>query len=366
MENSGKKKLLMMGAIIIGLVVFIVIVLLIYHAISGNKKLSYKEIENKVIAAAKKYYGDNEKALPKEDGEQVTISDSKLTSAGYLKDLSSYASNNTKCSANVYTTKQDSDYRYTVFLDCGKDYSVNSFAQYLKSNVEKVVTGEGLYELNGEYVYRGNSPKNYLKIEKNYYRIVKITGDNVLAILETRLDLEKWDDRYNIDINNEYGVNTYEVSRIKEYLDDLYKSNSKVISNKEKKYMANQTLYVGKRSIEDTFNDGSIEKSETIENQKFGLLPLYDYINASVDENCLTAENISCENYNYLVYYNRPWWTITSDSNTSYKTYLISQYGEINLTNDNMVGYVRPTVMLINDIVYSSGDGSYENPYTIK
>ena len=59
MKDLGKKKLLMIAAGIIGLVVLIIIILLVFHAVT-NKKTSYKDIENKVVEAAKKYYGDNQ------------------------------------------------------------------------------------------------------------------------------------------------------------------------------------------------------------------------------------------------------------------------------------------------------------------
>ena len=48
------------------------------------------------------------------------------------------------------------------------------------------------------------------------------------------------------------------------------------------------------------YNDGSIEKSSLLEKQYIGLLPLYDYINASIDTNCNSALTESCTNYNYL------------------------------------------------------------------
>ena len=60
------------------------------------------------------------------------------------------------------------------------------------------------------------------------------------------------------------------------------------------------TLCIGKRNDLDTSKDGSIECSSPLENQYIGLLPLYDYMNASLDSICLNANSKECQNYNYL------------------------------------------------------------------
>ena len=218
MKDVGKKKLLMIAGAIVGLLVLIIIILLIFHAITGEKKLSYSEIEDKVLTAAKKYYNENKNALPENDGEQVVISDNTLTSAGYLKEMSKLTNKTgSTCSANVYVTNINSEYRYTVKLDCGKDYSKKTLSEYIKENVEKVYSGDGLYELNGELVYRGDTPNNYIKIDKRLYRIVKITDDKVTIIVDSdRITTKTWDDRYNIEKDSEYGINDFTISRIKE------------------------------------------------------------------------------------------------------------------------------------------------------
>ena len=70
MKNMGKKKLLMITGGILGLLVLITIILLIYNAIFG--KTSYKDIENKVLKAAQKYYSDNQSLLPKNEHLKIS------------------------------------------------------------------------------------------------------------------------------------------------------------------------------------------------------------------------------------------------------------------------------------------------------
>ena len=63
-------------------------------------------------------------------------------------------------------------------------------------------TGNGLYDLNGEKVYRGETVNNYVKLDNALFRIVKIIANNqILLIADDVLDSSSlpYDDRYNSD-----------------------------------------------------------------------------------------------------------------------------------------------------------------------
>lgn len=366
MKDLGKKKLLMIAGAIVGIVVLIIIILLIYHAINGSKT-SYTDIENKVLAASKKYYNKNKELLPENDGLEVRIDDVTLTAAGYLKSMSSLTKNlnGASCSAEVVVRNVNGNYRYTPLLNCGEEYSSKTLASYINDNVSKVYTGEGLYELNGELVYRGEAPNNYVKISGKTYRIVKVVDNEVVLISNEKIEKDVWDDRYNVDRTMNDGINDYPVSRIYEKLNTLYNDN-KIVSANDKSLLASHTLYIGKRNSSDNYNDGSIEKSQYFENQYVGLLPLYDYINASVDENCQSADNNSCANYNYLNYYDYNWWTITADASNSFRVYRVSSTGEVDISKASSNGYIRPVIYLAKDVLYVSGTGTIADPFIIK
>lgn len=119
MKNMGKKKLLMITGGILGLLVLITIILLIYNAIFG--KTSYKDIENKVLKAAQKYYSDNQSLLPQNEQEEVSTTDASLTAAGYLKNMNDLTKKmkGVTCSAKVVVSYAGGEYRYTPLLDCG-------------------------------------------------------------------------------------------------------------------------------------------------------------------------------------------------------------------------------------------------------
>ena len=101
-----------------------------------------------------------------------------------------------------------------------------------------------------------------------------------------------------------------------------------------------------------------------IEKQFIGLLPLYDYLNASLDTNCTTSISTSCMNYNYLAKYQNNWWTMTSTSLNTYNVFHISKSPA--LTSASSTAYVRPVLHLAKDAIYVSGDGTSENPYIVK
>lgn len=365
MKQLGKKKLLWIAGGIIALVVLIVVILLIYNAIFGGT--SYENIENKLVDAAKEYYSENKELLPKNENEQLTISDSTLTSKNYLKSMSELTKkmDGVSCTGTVMVSYVNGNYRYTPTLDCGKDYRSQTFTSYLQENVNTVINGQGLYQLNNELIYRGEDPNNYVKFANKMWRIVKISDNNVVLILNEKYNKSVFDDRYNTERNRNDGINDYSVSRIYENLTNLYQKNE-LFNNETKTKLSSYTLYLGKRSENEAINDGSIEKSKVLENQYIGLLPLYDYINASIDLNCNSAITNSCSNYNYLADYGYNWWVQTADSITTYKVFRITSEGTVELTKANTNGYLRPVIHLATDVLYASGDGTLENPYIIK
>ncbi len=365
MRNLGKNKLIMIACGIIVFVLVIVIILLLYNAIFA--KTTYKDIENKVLDAAKKYYSEHTELLPQNENEEVSTTDAALTQAGYLKSMSELTKkmDGVTCTATVMVNYAGGEYRYTPLLNCGDSYSTKTLVSHIETNESKVFNGDGLYEYNGELVYRGEKPNNYVKFAGKIWRIVKIVNGKAVLISDEKVSSVVWDDRFNTDRDDTDGINNYSVSRIKDSLDELYKDD-KFFNNETKNLLSSHTLYVGKRYETDNYNDGSIEKSQVIENQYIGLLPLYDYINASIDMNCNSADTDSCTNYNYLSLYGYTWWTITADASNTYKVFRVSSSGTIGLTRASSNGYMRPVIHLAKDAIYVSGNGTAENPYIIK
>ena len=363
-QDIGKKKLLIIIGSIVGVIVLIIVILLLYNAFF--KKNSYASVENQVLEAAINYYEDNPKLLPRNINDEVSINSTTLTAGEYLKNLSELVPDeNVNCTATVTVTNINNNYRYVTKLKCGEVYSTKTLVDKVKEDSPVVISGQGLYEMNGELVYRGDNPNNNVKFADHNWKIVKIENNQVMLILNDKYTRVTWDDRFNNERNQDDGINDYSVSRINDYLTNLYNGDS-LFDDKEKLIIAAHNLYIGKRSEDINYNDGSIEKSVVLENKYIGSLPLFDYINASLDTNCYSASTKACANYNYLAGFDYNWWTMTGDSDTTHKVYRVSSNGKVTTSRAVTSIYVRPVIYLAKDAIYVNGNGTLDNPYIVK
>ncbi len=369
-KRIDRKMLMMLG--VLGAVILIIVVAIIVVSLTSGGKLSYSKIENKMVEAAEKYYRDNANSLPSAVGDEVEIDVSTLASGGYMRNLSEY--NNSSCSGKVLVGKVSNGYDYVASLDCGEDYKTRFLVDKLLENV--ATSGNGLYkmedvvrkqtnsidnDLMSGYIYRGEVVNNFVKMDKVLYRVVKIDGNNDLMMFATNLiENNVYDDRYNSSIQDNYGYNDYKVSRAYENLQRAYeeKPSTDLIKTKA----VGKDICVGKRSDTDTATDGSLECSDVLENQYYSLLPMYDYMNASLDKGCTTALSQECNNYNYLSQYHT--WMMTGATSSSYEAYKLGTSLQKSRTYTN--GGIRFVNYLSKRLVYVSGSGTELDPYIVK
>ena len=231
---------------------------------------------------------------------------------------------------------------YVPNISCTDGYSSTRLADHLISQDKIVSSGNGLYATYDYYTYRGDNVDNYIIFNNQLWRIVKINSDGSIKIIETdkaikskkgskeyknsRRPSEVWDNRYNVDKNYTSGFNDYVHddinSRIKDYLEDVYINE---YSDETKGYIVKQDLCIGKRSLTDNINDGSIECSNILNDQYVGLLQLNEYINASLDPSCVSAESVTCSNYNYIAAMKSTFWSITAVKDNTYDVFKIGK-----------------------------------------
>ena len=266
------------------------------------------------------------------------------TISEYLKDKK------TSCKGTINITKVNQNYRYTPILNCDKEYKTTYLTDYIKNN-EPIKTSEsGLYELNNELVYRGEIINNNVSFANLNWKIIKISENKIILILSDLIKSEKqqpWDNRYNQEKDAKIGINNYELSRAREYLNNLYESNTLFTEN-DKLLISNNNLFIGKRSINDEDKTGQAEKSKILENQYIGLLPAYDYINASIDNNCKSLETESCNNYNYLALFEQNWWLITAEKENTNKVYKVENDASIYNAQAVNKAYIKKSDVLHN------------------
>ncbi len=370
-DAARKRMFKMMGIIVGGMVILLVVLYII--SIFSTKTYSYTEIEKILKDAAISYFKDNPDNLPTEEGNIVEIDSSNLIVAERMKDLSEYTKEGVACSATVQVEKSGNDYLYTPYLNCGEEYLTEELYKRLTKDENLVTSGYGLYATNGAYVYRGEKVNNYVKLGENLWRIVKITSNNNIVLIseEGVLYDQPWDNRYNEANHFASGFNTYNASRMKEYLDQIYDNPSEengevLLSKKDKAKLVSYNLCTGKKSASSEAKDNSEECTEVLQNQKYGLLTLSDYLYASVDPNCKNASSKTCQNYNYLVKKNKSWWLATGDTSDSSKVYSIQGTGAIESQIASNYNGVRPVIYLNSKVLYKSGNGTEEKPYKIK
>lgn len=366
LKDIGTKKILIVSGIIVGVIVFIIIALKLFNSMFAGT--SYSKIESTMVSAARKYYEKNPKMLPQMSGGVVNISSTNLTSNGHMKDLNEYTKKidgSLSCTGSVSVTNIEGQYRYTPSLNCGDKYKTTTLVGYVRDHEPLVITGQGLYELNGGYVFRGDAPNNYVRFANHLWYITKIYDDYAYLMLADRANYRSvWDDRYNVERGSNTGINDYQVSRMRTYLENLYNSEE-LFTSSDKMLLTPYTLQVGNRALSQTANDGSIEGSVTIENSYIGILPAYDYINASIDTSCVSTESNSCTNYNYMSYFDFAWWLSTGNSESTHQAYKVN-LGTLDFGMANQDSRVLPVVRLVKDALYVSGDGTKDNPYVIK
>ena len=367
-NNEMKKKLMKVMLIVLGFLVFLLIVILIISVVSNGNK-SYEEIEKELKNAAIEYYKVQSGLLPREEGETVTVKAKTLADAGFMKPLSELRKNES-CSGRVEVTKIKDNIVYTPYLDCGDNYTTKElYKAILEQGI--VTTGAGLYDMNGEKVYRGDDVNNYVSLDKQVFRIVKVTSDNKILLILNEIDSTMssyYDDRYNPIKQFNSGFNDYKISRIYTYLDNLYngKGEIQLLSDNDKEKLTPFNLCIGKRTPTEIVNNNTVECSDVLENQMIGLLTVSDYINASLDTNCKATTNKSCQNYNYLELKNIDWWLVTGNSLNNYESYIVKMSGYIDETTTSSYKKIRPVIMLNNNVMIKSGDGSVSNPFILK
>ncbi len=361
LRSIDRKLLIYLGAVVVIAIIAIIFSIVMYKI--KNSNLSYTEVEKRLVSAAKDYYKENSNLLPKKDGGEVIIRDSKLSDEGYMKPMSKLIKDGS-CKGKVVVTLNEKKYRYVAYLDCGKEYQTKEmYKKIIESGT--VNEKEGLYKLDNEYIFRGEKVNNYLKFDNKIFRIMKVNSDNTIQIIyeeDYRERSYNWDNRYNADIKNSYGYNTYEKSRLKETLDEIYNTDLFFTSKKYKAMLSPMTVCIGSRS-ENESRGKEADCAATLADQYVTTLTAYEYMQASIDEKCTYTTAKSCVNYNYLrVPFS--FWTITPNSENTYSVYMISKWLISTETNDS--NSIRPIVTLSADIMYAKGNGTENSPYEIR
>ena len=345
----------------LGGTVLILVIMIAISACSSNFSSSYTSIENKMVSSAKKYYNSNPNLLPKEVGGKVRVSIATLVDEELIKEVYDVKDKNNKCSGYVEVTKVEDDYSYIPFLTCKGNYEPRYLSDKVKDSKPDEY-GNGSYEVEGEYIYRGDDVNNYVKFNNRLWRIVKVDkdGDIKIVLSEELKELRmSYDDSYNSDANHNYGIvtnygKTYIRKNLKTYYEKEFDKDSKA------KIVA-KNLCIGSYAEEDEYSKEK-DCSVVAENEVIGLLTAYDYKMASLSDKCIKLSDNACSNYNYLsdVYT----WLSNTKTNSSYEAFFLN--GNIRSSYAKTRIIVQPVLYLSKDVLIQKGVGTLEKPYIIK
>ena len=368
-NQDAKKKMIKFMLIIICGLVFLLIILYVASLLSP-KSYTYEEVETILKNAAQSYFADYPESLPKVEGTIIEIDSSNLVEAGKMNNISDYM-DGAICTGTVQVELSGTEYLYTPYLNCGEIYSTVELANKVL-NESTVNSGYGLYSTNTGYAFRGEDVNNYVQLDKSLWRIVKVTSNNNLVLISAEgvPYTQYWDNRYNEERLYEAGINQYDASRIKDYLNKIYTKPSEedgevLLSNSDKAKMISFNVCTGKRSINSETKNNTEECTKYIQNQKMGLLTLSDYLYASIDPNCKSASTKSCKNYNYLTL-KEDWWLVTANKDDTSTVFSVSRSGNVTAENASNYAIVRPVIYLNSRVLYKDGNGSKDKPYTVR
>ena len=371
----SKKGMIIAGCSVIGVLVLLILVVWLLSLFKKNY-VTYEQAEQKMVDAAKSYYKTYPELLPVEEGK-YTLQYSALVDGKFIKPLNEILKDGDSCTAEVNVYKNGNEYDYIPKLNCGESYQTIELTQKILTDHPVVEEGSGLYQNeSGVYYFRGKVTDNYItlgttgsgkKQKKILWRILSIDENgNIQIRSETAFsDRSVFDNRYNVDIHKTYGYNDFEGSMLKDYL--LKKSNgTSFLKAEEKAKLVPQELCIGRRKASDTINDGSIECAVKSEPMYYGTITPYEFIRASLDENCIKPSNKSCGNFNYLYISSdtSSGWTITATSDNSDQVWAMNG-STLALLRASTSRKVYPTAYISARTLYKSGSGKKSDPYVI-
>ena len=352
----------------------------------------------------------------------VGVTQSYTVEFKYANDESVDQSNDMgkKLSGTLFITEGTEDPNKTLY----NQLLVDKSTKLTRTDFSKVLTDNntntlytGVEDSKTVYYFAGNATDNWVKFGKNasnqdlYWRIIRTNSDGGVRLLyhgtsTTATDAYIGTSAFNSSYNNiayvsyMYGnlgsvanarENTTD-STIKTIIDNWYKDN---LNTNYGKYLSTTAVYCNDRSTSDNTNFGARTRLNTNKTPSYDCTATEDKF--TVDSSTgngkltypialMTADEVSFAGGLYgantptWYYYNsvngsstgsKFWWLLSPlDSSTSGSSMFIvrgsSNPGRLNYNYVYSNNGVRPALSLKSCVKYSSGDGSANEPYTIK
>lgn len=257
----------------------------------------------------------------------------------------------------------------TAYHACLGVSDINSPNQgVIISEIIKEQIADDNYEPN-RYIYTGSNPHNYLSYSGKLWRIVSVEPGGYLKLIDTnKFATTAWD-TYG---NGVWGDNSiYQLLNVN-YLSTIT-DTSKIYQGSWRAAILYPSLNIG-YSLNEMVEQINNTPIENIKYAKVGVLSISDYLKATNNMQCVNyVMDINSYNCNsWLTQYKG--WTleINGEFGSDHEGYAF-YFGEKNELN-NKVLYDRtteeldiyPVIYLDRNSIYKSGNGTEQDPYTIK
>ncbi len=368
----------LLAVIVVLAVISLIIFPIVTSQINSSKKDLYDVQVDNIIRAAKDMVLDNPSLLDENHiiTTLISIKDLKSTTntsgVSYLEDEDIKNPQTGEIMNGTVIIKYDSNKKGYVYeyQEKSKDelssLIVTPAAKTVIANQSVIYTNEqqsGLFEdvANGEYVFRGENPDNFIKIGTSLWRIVSIDKDSyVMKVAKTTHNVSSvWtnsssDTNYQLS-NTNLKMRTYLNSDFYNTLTDSIKEN----------IITNSTFNIG--VVSDThydFKTVMADEAKSTTNLNVGLLNVSDVLRATYVLGCRRDyKNATCLATNYLVIGKSYFLANT----TSDKIWSVSDSESLELISPTSQAYVIPVVYLkATSEVQAGGDGTSSSPYILK
>jgi hypothetical protein len=219
---------------------------------------------------------------------------------------------------------------YRIYNPKGED---GKTAEILSTNIAKnrsvVFEGDGLYMVNGIYLFKGNVKDNYVKLSGLLWRIVKINTDNSIEIiLDEPINNLMWNSRIT-DYNN---------TDVNKYLNDVF------LRKLNKKLLVNSVVCLDTVESIDKITCEKTDKENYVK-----LISITDYLNSKTKSSYINMEE------------NSLWLSDRGKTNVWYADgYNISLY------DPKETYLIKPVVTLNMNNALVSGNGTKNKPFTFE
>lgn len=365
--------------IVIGLISLIAIPMVVGN-ISETKKSAYQTQVQNIEIATRKWATEHVEFLDDEYLNASYVSVKMLQDLGYLsKDsIKNPMTGETMegCIGVVYDSA-DKSYKYSYNDEnktCTNQEAAGFYYRFDETNktwekdetkaqksiysyiLERgvVVSGSGLYDMEDRYVFRGEGVTN------NY---VKINGESTLWKI---LSLDKTTKSIKIiQVSGSGGSNQWHDPKVSDNFVDFQEASIHTKNLDVTTYSTiinpNVKWNIGKIEVIDNINMDAARTYEkkTQITSNIGLISMSEYMEASLDDNCISGTLSSCGNNNYLDLTGA--WTLTKAGNS---VLYINDNGGLDYEYDIYQFHDIHNVINVGTIE-QKGNGSQDNPFQI-